>query len=269
VGGTDDAAVHQVVRQVVVQGAHEIAVARMVDEGRRRLPRQGRAFRVGDHLVVAAQALDEFPVAVGGDPDHLAPIPAGEQVRQGDAGLAGGAAHHVALGTEAVVIGEVAVDQEGGHEQTAQQHDLVLAVRLVDRIGRDLQVLAIRLGVLLAVGHAVDELARPDVLRLDPQVSSHGEEPEDPLALGDVRMVRVDHVCEAHHRDPPEALRGREEAPVVEHVPGGRVGDVVRGQGEAVHPQQHLPRGQVGDLLGIEVALAPVVPMDQEVHCAA
>jgi hypothetical protein len=110
----------------------------------------------------------------------------------------------------------------------------------------------------------VDELRRAGALGVDHQVGRHGKEAEYALADRHVGMARFHDVAESHGGNPPPPVFGGEEAPVVEHVSGCGVGDVVRREGKAIDPELDLPGGEVADLGGFEAGLAPVVPADQE-----
>ena len=76
---------------------------------------------------------------------------------------------------------------------------------------------------------------------LDQQMRRHGEEAEEALALARFGVSRVQDLAESHHGDAAPALLGGKEAPVVQHVAGGRVADVVRGEGESIDAEEHLP----------------------------
>jgi len=171
-----------------------------------------------------------------------------------------------------VGVGQRVVDEERGHEEPAQQQRDVFVLLVVQRVALDGTVLLVGGRVVGAVRGDVDVPAGTHAVRLDHEMRRHGEETEGTLALGHVRVARANHVAVAHGGDASPGLAGgervgRKEAPVVEHVAGGGVADVVRREREAVDAEQNLPRLQhLVDLDVLEARPREVVPPNPELR---
>ena len=137
------------------------------------------------------------------------------------------------------MIGEVVVNEERSHEQTAQQQILIDLVAPKRRVAVDIDEVGVGAGV---VGAMRADIAEPASSRLsvDDKLVRHGVEAEEPPAEGYFRVGRFDHRAESHGRESsPRGFSG-EEPPVVEHVASHCVGDVVGGECEPFDGEANL-----------------------------
>ena len=103
-------------------------------------------------------------------------------------------------------------------------------------------------------------------LRIDHDLVSHGVEAEVPAAHVDVRVGRLGDLGQAHDGKATPLIVDGEETPVIEHVAGHGICDVVRGYCESFDGQSNLPRLKwLGLRLG-DSGLSKVLPIDFEVH---
>src|SRR5262249_27433283 len=104
---------------------------------------------------------------------------------------------------------------------------------------------------------------------LEHEMGGHREVAVEPFAGPNPVVARTENVGEAPDGDPPPRLGRGKEAPVADHVPDRAVGDVVRGEREAVDTREkpsRVPLGLVGELTREDRRAAEVAAIDDEVH---
>ena len=160
------------------------------------------------------------------------------------------------------------VDEERRHEHPVEQEVLVGAVEVECAVDGDVAEVGVGDGVAGAVGADVAEPVRAAGFCRDDRLGRHRVEAEVTTADLDVGVGGLDDRTDADHRDPPPRLLGGEEPPIVQHVAGDGVGDVVGGEREAFDLQPYLAGcqlllGWLGDAGGAEVR-----SVDLEDHAA-
>ena len=143
------------------------------------------------------------------------------------------------------MVAQVIVGQKRRHEQPAEQEELVDPVITEHDVGGNIAEIGVHRSVVGPVDPDVGERVSLG-LSGDDHFGRHGIEAEEAAAGLDVGMGGFDHRAQPHGRDPPPGCLRREEAPIVEHVAGHRIGHVVCGQRESLHGQPDLPRCEFG-----------------------
>ena len=135
--------------------------------------------------------------------------------------------------------------------------------RDVAGVGRDPPVLVVDHGQAGAVRRPSTK-PRADALGPHDEMGRHRQVAVDALAFGQRGHGRPRHVRAAPDGNAPPAGLGREEVPVAHRVARDGVGDVVRGEREAVDPELDLARSELGERLLGEAGAPQVVAANFE-----
>jgi hypothetical protein len=259
----------RVVAVAFVHATHDVRGATHVDE---HDPTVGQVVDlvVGVDPVVAPEGADEGGVRGRGQAQHPHRLPAVQEERRPERGLARRAPQHHGVGSEHLVVVERVVDEERGDEQWPVEHLLGLGVRGVSGVGGASRVVVVDDRQRCPVRRRVDERSLRDSRRFDHELGRHRQVAEHPLTRDHTVAPRLDDVGEAPHRDPSPGdlvaeVRRREERPVPEEVAGRSVRDVVRGQAERPDPESHLPLTQLGRFGRHGTDVAVIAPVDEHV----
>src|SRR6516164_9147002 len=146
---------------MVMNRAHDLAVAGHVDEGGGYVVRQRRDSVVGDDAIVTTEALAKHRVSLRGETDHLVLSAAITVEKEGEAegGLARSAREHDCPRAEEAVVGEKVVEKERGHEERAEEHLPVLVLRCIAWVAGSEEVLIVDRRQRLPMCRGVDEAA--------------------------------------------------------------------------------------------------------------
>ena len=135
------------------------------------------------------------------------------------------------------------------------------AIRIMGRILRRVGELAVGGCVVGAMRADVDE-AGLGRLRHDDVSVRHREEPEVTAALVDPDARRLHHGPVPHRRDMAPRQVGREKTPVVEHVSGHGIRDVVGRQRDEVHIESNFAGLQISVIVIDEPVFANGASVD-------